>query len=295
MKSKLDYISGRSIVPEQAIGISPSQFIKFFDKPHEWYRSEVLGEQQVFSSTAMVIGTLVHYCAESAAKGLPIEKPEIWKYVFTETCPPKAEEDFIKALKTNDEEAIEQFICSNYTSENIDPNVVFEQYKPMGNQLISFLRSHVTPNHVEELIKAEIIPGYYIAGSCDAFLASDGSGKVIDYKTTSKLTADSRIPYSYKLQLLSYAYIYNKLGYTVDRISIIWITRNSVNRTSPTTGKPMKDYPSTVTETVESITQDDLDFIESLLTLCSETLSKAKEDPSLVHLLFKDMRLKVTQ
>ena len=43
MKTKLDYQRGDSVIPEHATGISPSQLYKFFDKPHEWYREQVLG------------------------------------------------------------------------------------------------------------------------------------------------------------------------------------------------------------------------------------------------------------
>ena len=76
-----------------------------------------------------------------------------------------------------------------------------------------------------------------------------------------------------------------------DRIRLVYINRNIVGAISEVTGKQLKSYPPEVTVLTESITKDDLDFIESVLTLCKDTYLKAKEDPSLVHLLYKDMRL----
>ena len=54
----------------------------------------------------------------------------------------------------------------------------------------------------------------------------------------------------------------------------------------------LKSYPPEVTVLTESITKDDLDFIESCLQLCKETYIQAEANPSLVHLLYRDMRLK---
>jgi hypothetical protein len=121
---------------------------------------------------------------------------------------------------------------------------------------------------------------------------STGGGVIVDYKTTSDKTPKNYIPMYYKYQLLAYAYIYNKMGIYVDRIRIIWVTRNDVGRISEKTGKPMKDYPSQAVEVTEQITETDLLFIESILKLISESAYTAIKHPELAYLIFKDYRLK---
>ena len=62
---------------------------------------------------------------------------------------------------------------------------------------------------------------------------------------------------------------------------------------SEKTGKPCgKIHPSKVTVLTESIDKDALDFIESVLLLCKETVEASRKHPELTHLLFKDYRLK---
>ena len=117
-------------------------------------------------------------------------------------------------------------------------------------------------------------------------------GVLIDYKTTSNLNPPEEIPSYYRYQLLAYAYMYNKMGIPINRIRIVWITNNVVGRISEKTGKPMKDYPATVGVCTETITNEDLDFIESIFKLICETVEAYQANPSLAYLLFKDYRLK---
>ena len=195
---------------------------------------------------------------------------------------------FYKFRPISEEEA-EDYLCEHTDPEHVDVQYIFNNYRPMGNALISYLRTRARPGRSEELISAEVLPGYYVCGSCDAVM---GNSKVIDYKTTSALNAPITIPYEYKLQLLCYAYIYKKMGLPINAISIIWITHNQVNRISETTGKPMKDYPATVTDTTEYVGDEDFAFIESLLKLVAETVQASIDYPQLKHVIFKDYRLK---
>ena len=100
------------------------------------------------------------------------------------------------------------------------------------------------------------------------------------------------MPQNYKVQLLTYAWIYRKLGVDIQNIRIVWITNNIVGRVSEKTGKPLKDYPSKVIPVTQVITNEDMEFIESYLKLIAETYLKAKECPELTYLLFSDYRLK---
>lgn len=290
MRTELDYISGASILPEGAFGISPSNVNNFFTSPSQWYREQVLGEDGFTGSTSSVLGTIVHYCAESFAKKQTVNINEIYNYIYkecvlTKDLSPKFEDTL------PEEEKIE-FLRMAGNNPEIDVHRILDQWKIMGQTLINYLSENGLPYRSEELIKAEIIPGYWVSGSADAVKGSDVSAVLEDYKTTGKLTADTTIPSYYKYQLLTYAYIYNQMGVNVDRIRIIWITNNVVGRVSEKTGKPMKDYPCTVTAVTEPITQGDLNFIKSILTLVAESVRAVKETPSLTHLIFKDMRLK---
>lgn len=280
--TKLDYVSGSTIIPEGAFGISPSNISKFFDRPHEWYDQQVLGNEGFTGSTASFLGTVVHYCAEEYAKTGSVDKSEIYQYLYNHLVSNKS-----IALPSDPEEA-EQFLKDHADHPEIDCEYILDQYKIMGNELIQAI-SLLSIAKTEELICAEVVPGYYPSGSVD-MITTDGH--MHDYKTTSALTAPKSIPYGYKLQLLTYAWIYHKKGIKVRTINITWITNNQVGRTSPTTGKPIKDYPCSVTTVTHTVTPEDLDFIESLLKLIAESVQLVKEKPDLAYIVFKDYRLK---
>jgi len=259
-KTKLDYDSGVDKLPDGVFKISPSSFSRFMDRPHEWYREHVLGEGGFEGNTASVIGTLVHYVAEQLAKGNIPDKVEMTQYV-----------------------------TNHKSNEDVDCKAVLAEFGPMAERLVNDYVLPNMPEAVEEFIQLDLGDGVYAAGSVDA----RDNGMVIDYKSYNSKTKPRSIPMHYRYQLLIYAYIYTKTGIPIDRIRLVYINRNIVGAISEVTGKQLKSYPPEVTVLTESITKDDLDFIESVLTLCKDTYLKAKEDPSLVHLLFRDMRLKV--
>jgi len=145
------------------------------------------------------------------------------------------------------------------------------------------------------MVKAEVIPGYWASGSIDAIKGlNNGSGMIIDYKTTSDKTVKQYIPMHYKYQLLTYAWICKQNNMPIDRISIIWVTNNDINRISEVTGKPMKDYPAQAVQIIEQVTEADYQFIESILTMIASTVAASKAHPELTWLLFKDPRLRIT-
>lgn len=289
----LDYISGSSIIPENTFGISPSQIYKFFDKPHEWYYSEILGEKQFLGNTSSYLGTIVHFIANEFSRTKTVRKYFIYQYLYEQLVPRNVQERNMQHPFVFDEyldiEAMEDYLKDNTDPEFVDVEYIFNNYKPMGNALIQFLRVNGLPQESEVLIAQEVLKNYYACGSTDAIKFKR---KVVDYKSTSDLTAKKNIPYNYKLQLLVYAWILKQKGYPIDSISIVWITHNQVNRISQETGKPMKDYPTTVTEVVEYIDQKDFDFIESILKLVSESVQASIDYPHLKHVIWKDYRLK---
>ena len=259
-KNALDYYSGMDQLPDGAFKISPSSFSRFMDRPHEWYREQVLGEGTFEGNTATVIGTLVHYVAEKVAKGETPDKEEMAAYV-------------IKMDKI----------------EEVDAKEVLSSYVAMAERLINDYVLKNMPTVVEDFVAYDMGDGVWVAGSVDAF----DNGMIIDYKTYSSKTKPKSIPMHYRYQLLIYAYAYHKLGHEVDRIRLVYVNKNIDGGVSEKTGKPLKSYPPEVTVLTETIDKDDLDFIESVLMLCKETYLKSKEDPSLTHLLYRDMRLKV--
>lgn len=288
--TKLDYISGDTIIPKGHFKISPSSFAKFFSKPHLWYREEVLGEEGFTGSEASYLGTVIHYIAEEyvKSKGTCVDKYEIYRYLFQELCSNQSLS--LPSWSNGDhEDEIIDFLLEHCDHPEIRVSVILEHYKPMGNALIELLRTRPFPDMVEPMVAAEVIPGYWAAGSIDSYNSS--TGEINDYKTSSDLTPKKSIPYDYKLQLLTYAWILKQKGYNPTKMSITWITRNNVNRVNDK-GNPLKDYPSVATKISEVITNDDFEFIESLLKLCAESVQYGKANPDSVPYIFRDYRLK---
>ena len=260
MKS-LDYKENyEHLVPQDAFRISPSMIYHFSDKKWEWYRTQVLGEQGSFiGSDSTVLGTCIHRVAERYIKTGKIDLDELYNYV------------------------------DNYKEIELEnPEFIKSQIEPMGQALINYLDFFGIPERSEEAIAAEILPNIYAGGTADALIGDT----LIDFKTTSLTTPKEYIPNNYKWQLLTYAWIYRKMGVNVNKIRIVWITNNIVGRISEKTGKPLKDYPSQVVPVTEVITEDDMRFIEDYLRLIAETYLKGKECPELVYLLYSDYRLK---
>lgn len=262
----LDYKENyKDLIPEGNFRISPSTIGKFTDKKWEWYRSQVLGEETFTGNTSTVLGTCIHRVAEVCTKFQNSDERDILRTEIPE---------YIDSFKNNPE---------------IDTAFIGEQWKPMGNALINYLNLFGYPERSEDAIAYKICDGVYVGGTADAVIGNT----LVDYKTTSNQSvSDTYIPNNYKFQLLAYAWIYRKLGIDIQNIRIVWITQHIVGRISEKTGKPLKDYPSTVIPVTQVITKEDMDFIESYLKLIAETYLKSKECPELTYLLFSDYRLK---
>lgn len=265
-KTDLDYNDGSGFLPEGAFRISASQFNGFMSYPHNWYRENVLGEKGFMGNTASVLGTCVHYIAEMVGKGSHPDIAQIEQYITNESTLP-----------------------DGTPNEDVDASVVRANYEQMGSVLVNDYLLHNIPTKVEPFVLHELQPGYFPSGSIDAI---DGSC-IVDYKTYNSKTKPKSIPLHYKYQLLIYAYICQKMGMEISRIKLVYVNRNIDGGISEKTQKPLKSYPPEVTELTECIDADDMDFIESCMNLCCETVQKAKEQPELAYLLFRDYRLKI--
>lgn len=246
------------LLPKGAFRISPSMISKFLSDKALWYQTQVLGNNPFKGNTSTILGTCIHRIAERYTKLKEVSHQELREYI------------------------------DSFDDPEIDKDFIKEQLFPMGQALINYLRLNGMPQKSEEAVALQLSPEVYVAGTCDA-LEGD---TLIDYKTTSSLSVSQTIPDYYKLQLLTYAYIYTKLGRPISRIRIVWVTHNQTGRISDKTGKPLKDYPTQVVPVTQLISDSDLEYIHNLLHLIKDCYETSKSNPHLTYMLFSDYSLK---
>jgi hypothetical protein len=234
--------------------ISPSSIGKFFDHPKEWYEENILGIQTFKGNTATMLGSVCHYIYECYAKDIQIKKEEI--------------DNWLRSLDTD---------------ENTNVNEIIETYPNIVTAVINKSIKYIKPTQTEfpviTAVKDGIIApfdGIYVGGTCDSILGSS----VIDYKTVAAKPNEYEIPFSYKMQLLAYAYALRDMGYFIDRIRIIYGV------------KPTKTLPARCYEVTEQISKKHWQDIHNTLQLIGESVLAVKKQPELTHLIFKSMALK---
>lgn len=245
-------------VPEGAFKISPSQLSRFFDETSGWTREFLLGETGFTGNTASHLGNVVHGLANMYMEQGAVD------YALAE--------EYIASI--DDPEVDKLYIQSKYAT----------MFETLTN---SFL---VGASGVPELfLKEEVAPGIYLGGSIDLLNPEE----VQDYKTTGALSAPTSIRRSYYFQQLCYVWLARKKGYPVKRFRLVYVTVPQIGRISETTGKPLKDYPSKVTELVHEVTNEDIELIEGVIKLVADFVKAWKAHPELRHVLAQDYRLKV--
>lgn len=284
-KTELDYTSAGTNLPENSYGISPSQLVNFINTPWNWYREQILGEPSSFTgNTSSFLGTVVHYVASSYALHRSVNKSEIFRYLYNHLV---SDKDIPPPDFNNEDESV-AFLYDNADHPEIDCTVILDKYKDMGNNLIRYINSTGIPQRVEDTVIANVARNVYVAGTADAVIGD----MLRDYKTTSTTSPKEYIPYDYKLQLMTYAYAYRKQGIPINRIQIVWITQPDVGRVSEKTGKPLKDYPCQVIPVTYVVTQEDWDYIDSVMNLVADTIKAHEDHPELTHVIWRDYRLK---
>lgn len=260
--TQLDYVS--TPIPEAGVfKISPSAFAKFVDKPHIWYREEILEEDKFEYNTASVLGTIVHYCAEKVAKEEEVDTDEIQRY--------------INKWPRN---------------EDYDPNIVEIHYTAMAERLVNdYVIDRPKFLEVETQHCSLIKEGFYAAGTIDVLEGTKEDCMLSDYKSYSSKTKPKSIPQHYKYQLLVYVWILTQLGYNVNRIRLVYINRHIEGEISEKTNKRMKSYPPEVTILTETVEPSDIEFIGGLLNLCVDSCLAGHEHPELLHVIWHDPRL----
>lgn len=260
MNQYFNYNDGAGIVPENAFRISASQLSRFFDQTSQWYHEFLLGEEGFQGNTSTELGNCVHAAAA----------------MYTDT-------------KSVDKIAISNYIDTLIGKPDVDTRVIREQHKPMIEALINQYLARNVPTHREEFIWQEILPGIGVGGSCDAYDANTGT--IIDYKTTSSKSAPSSFYRSYWFQLMTYAWIYKQMDRPVNKLRLVYVSRNETGRISETTGKPMKDYPSTVWTLEHTITEQDMNIINGCINTVANSVKLWNENPELRFALAQDWRL----
>lgn len=243
------------VLPDNCIGtISPSSISKFFDYPKVWYEEVIKGDKVFLGSTATLTGTICHYIYESVSKGL-------------------------KPLREAIETDLRAYL-SMVEIPDIDIDKILSDYPPVVNEVVN---SYVLPHNsgygkieLEKPVHTEIYNGIYVAGTCDRI---EGDC-IVDYKTVSTKPNDKEIPFSYKIQLLAYAYILRKLGYEINRIRIVYGI------------KPTKTLGARCLVVTENITFQDEQMINDTLRLIADTMLFSRDNPQYNYLLFKSYALK---
>lgn len=250
-----DYFSYNDIqIPDCSFRISPSQISKFFEYPAVWFRENFLGEKGFTASTSTVLGTIIHAAAESYVDGTPITR-----------------------------EQIESYLSQVQRSQPLDqPAIMVEEirslYPDMSMALVNEYVRKNKPTATEEAVHTKVLDDIYVGGTCD----NRTRDIVVDYKNVSTKPNTDSIPFHYLIQLLAYAYCYRAMGTPITKVRLVYTVR------------PTKTLPVRVFVVNHIITDDDWDLISSTLQLMALTIQKHREDPTLIPLLYKSLKLKDT-
>lgn len=259
-KDYFSYNDGAGVIPEGSFRISASQISRFFDKTSEWYHEFLLGQKGFSGNTATELGNCVHAAAE----------------MYAET-------------KDIDRAALLSHVNSLAGKEDVDISIIKDQYPPMVEALVNQYLVRNVPTHTEEFIWKEVLPGIGVGGSCDAY--DETTGTIIDYKTTSAKTPPTSFYRAYYFQLMTYAWVYREMGRPVNKLKLVYVTRNETGRVSEKTGKPLKDYPSIVHTVDHIITESDFDIINGCIHTIANSVKLWNEQPELRFALAQDWRL----
>ena len=263
MKSISDYYDGKDRFPKGSIKISPSSLGKFFSQTSQWYRETLLGEDGFQGSTATILGTIVHFAAET--RKIPSEAM-VLEYISKQKC----EYDLMEIL---------------------------DNYVPMCEVIITNIMDSYPKETIireEEFINIHLKDIVHVGGTYDAIYETteyvDENGEVHtgnftvlrDYKTAAQKPSYG-FTRDYSTQLLTYVCILKELGITIDAIELKYIT------------KPTKTLPARIFTFVRPVTIENLEYIDSVLELVANSILSFIEYPHLRGVIAQDGRLTNTQ
>jgi hypothetical protein len=240
------------------VKISPSQIDKFFKLPSIWYKENVLLEPRVNDSlgdTGRLLGTVLHKIYECVANNIKITREDI-------------------------DTSIDDYLMKNpLIVANIDD---IKNLYPLMSEVT--VNSYVIPNRhkkveTEVSLSYKLDDGVYLAGTVDRI---EDDTVIVDYKNESTKPANlTNIPFKYKIQMLSYAYLqYKNTCIKPNKLSVVYTIR------------PTKTLSARCFVVSETIFDSDWKLIEDTLQLMTESIIMTKKNPDIVHLIFKSMELK---
>ena len=281
--NKLDYHyvpEGQPLPDPESFRIQASGISDFIYKTNAWYREKILGEKGFEGSTSSVSGTAVHWAAQC--------------YIMEGTISPENKQEMYDYMDEQQAKFPDQ----------VDAQECRNRITPMWQALREYINQN--PGGLcEPMVEMEVLPGITVGGSIDRIKPIGDTkvytdieqlrGKTVeidDWKTTSKKYASEKtitqsdMSTGYEWQLLVYAYVLKKkYDITVLNMRDVFITREHPP------GKT-KSYPATVVPIHKPVTQESLDFIESIIELVAYSVREFVINPPYRYLLAQDMRLK---
>lgn len=272
-----NYETGKGIIPDNMIKLSPSRFEDFFSRPHEWFRELMMNEAGFTGNSGSNIGNIIHCTAERHELNQELSNDEINEFI-----------DNLEEVENEDQPWM-----------NLNKDLIRSSYQAM-QELIKDYVNQYPATAVEGYTWQQISPNVIVAGSYDRYRINPMTGNYIvtDYKTTGDKLPPKKMSYKHKLQLYMYAWSLRKDGIKIDGIEVVYITRyhtGSEPKVSAKTGKlgkPGRDYPATITSIEYGFTDDNYQFIDDLINLAADTLEYFIDHPESAYMLFKDYRLK---
>ena len=281
--NKLDYNHPPSLIIgtkyPNSFRISASSVSQFINHKPAWFREKVLNLDEGFkSSTSSVLGTTLHFasqCYSTYGSINEADKQEMYNYITEQAqLNPEIDEQYIRANLTPMWQALRTFLQSN-------PTTVAEPFCELP-----LTQSITAGGSIDGLYST--VPG----ATKENILNGSVPCIIRDYKTTGSLSAPTTFSICYCYQLVTYAYVLRKHCLNPVGIELVYITHNQVGRISEKTGKPMKDYPSTVTTLAEPLHEQDFDFIRSILDLIADSVQLFRDRPDLRYIIASDPRLR---
>lgn len=258
----IGYNDKYSLIPKGCYLFSATSLKTFNTSKNYFYRKTLLKDSSGDPTKNTILGTIVHHIIETILTQSKTSKDEIDKYI----------DSFNDKLLYSDLD----WIRSKYIE--MLPTLI-EYYDSM----------FVAPKYVEHSLVHKTSDLIYLGGTLDYF---GYDGELKDFKTTTQFSKITEIPLDYKQQLYTYAYLLQKHGDKVEKLTIEYIRIPATNRVSEKTGKALQDYPCEIYSLSEYLDEEFMAIIESKIKMITHHLEHVINNPDLLWLFAEDETLK---